>query len=141
MRALIRNLFHRHPEGRDGLTQTQREAMIDLLLAAMYADRRVALQEDENIAAQLHTLSWDSGTAPETYLDQATAHVRDAVATKEGEVRLLEDIRDRLGTREARQHAFDLCVTLLKSDATETAEETRFERDIKMLFDLEASTE
>ncbi len=141
MRTLIQRLFNRHPKPQDGLTQPQREAMIDLLLAAMYADNRVALEEDEQIATKLHTLSWESGTAPSTYLDTATARMREAMNTQAGEVRILESIRDRLATPDVRKDAFEMCVALLKSDSTENSNETEFERTVRALFDLQADVD
>jgi len=137
MRTLIQRQFNRHPEPQDGLTQPQREAMIDLLLAAMYADNRVALEEDEQIATKLHALSWESGTAPGTYLDTATARAREAMNTQDGEVRILESIRDRLATTDARKRAFDLCVSLLNSDSVKNRDESEFELNVRALFDLQ----
>ena len=51
MPSLIRKLFHK-PEApqKDGLTQPQREAIVDLLCYCMYADNLIMLAEDRLIA-------------------------------------------------------------------------------------------
>src|SRR5436189_3097199 len=50
MASLIRKLFHKSEAPKDGLTQPQREAMVDLLNYCMYADNLIFLAEDRLIA-------------------------------------------------------------------------------------------
>ena len=50
MPSLIRKLFHKSEAPNDGLTQPQREAIVDLLNYCMYADNFVFLAEDRLIA-------------------------------------------------------------------------------------------
>ena len=93
----------------DKLTQPHREAIIDLLIYAMYEDRRVALQEDEFIDAHVTRLGWQSPTAAETYVKMATARIRSARATAEGKMHFLDQTTHKLDTDSARQVALDLC--------------------------------
>jgi uncharacterized tellurite resistance protein B-like protein len=116
------------------LTQSQREAIIDLLLYAMYEDRRVALQEDEFIDAHAATLGWQSPTAVVTYVKMATARVRSARATAEGKAHFLDQTTHQLDTDAARQTAIDLCHALLTADANESEAESVFEAELNELL-------
>ena len=50
MPSLIKKLFHKSEAPKDGLTQPQREAIVDLLNYCMCADNLVFLAEDRLIA-------------------------------------------------------------------------------------------
>jgi hypothetical protein len=137
MQSLIQRLFvAAHIEPKDGLTQPQRETTLDLLLLAMYADNRIALKEDEAIDAEVATLSWESGLAPEYYINTATACVRKVLDNATAKAALIEDIGQRLATVAQRQSALALCDQLLKSDATTTDAENNFEAEVKRIFGL-----
>src|ERR1043166_8170816 len=49
MPSLIRKLFHKSEAPKDGLTQPQREAIVDLLNYCMYADNSVFLAEESQV--------------------------------------------------------------------------------------------
>jgi hypothetical protein len=59
MPSLLKKLFRRSEEKNDGLTQPQREAIVDLLNYCMYADNLVMLAEDRLIADTAATFNWD----------------------------------------------------------------------------------
>ena len=61
MPSLIRKLFHKSDASsqNDGLTQPQREAIVDLLNYCMYADNFVFLAEDRFITDTVAKLDWD----------------------------------------------------------------------------------
>ena len=137
MQSLLQRLFNLAPEKTsDGLTQPQREATLDLLLLALYADDRIALKEDEAMDAEIASLSWESGVSPEYYLNAATARVRKVLDDAAAKTAFLKDIGQRLATAEARQSALALCYQLLKSDAVTTNAETAFEAEVKHIFGL-----
>ena len=60
MPSLIRKLFHKSEAPNDGLTQPQREAIVDLLNYCMYADDLVMLAEDRLITDTVKKFNWDS---------------------------------------------------------------------------------
>ena len=59
MPSLIRKLFHKSEAPKDGLTQPQREAIVDLLNYCMYADNLVFLAEDRLITDTVSKFNWD----------------------------------------------------------------------------------
>jgi hypothetical protein len=110
----------------DNLSQPQREAIVDLLLFAMYEDRRVVMQEDIFIDQHVRKMKWESGTYASTYVDMATARVRQARESAEGREHFLQRIRDRLSDPVAKQRAIDMCRELLDADKLESPEESQF---------------
>ena len=59
MPSLIRKLFHKSEAPKDGLTQPQREAIVDLLNYCMYADNLIFLAEDRLITDTVAKFNWD----------------------------------------------------------------------------------
>ena len=59
MPSLIRKLFHKSEAPNDGLTQPQREAIVDLLNYCMYADNLIFLAEDRLITDTVAKFNWD----------------------------------------------------------------------------------
>ena len=64
MPSLIRKLFRKSEAPNDGLTQPQREAIVDLLNYCMYADNLVLLAEDRLITDTVKKFNWDSKFRP-----------------------------------------------------------------------------
>ena len=84
MPSLLRKLFHKTEAPNDGLTQPQREAIVDLLNHCMYTDNLVMLAEDRLIADTVAKFNWD----PKSY-------------------RLISSMRDRLVTHGTREKVRD----------------------------------
>ena len=59
MPSLIRKLFRKSEAPNDGLTQPQREAIVDLLNYCMYADNLIFLAEDRLITDTVAKFNWD----------------------------------------------------------------------------------
>ena len=131
MQNWIQRLFQAKPEPTDGLTQPQREAMIELLLLTMYADNRISLQEDDLIDSKLHQFDWESGIQPEYFLNQATQRIRAVIGHPEQEEKLLVSIREILATPKIRQQALLLCERLIESDQTTAPSESTFLAQVK----------
>src|SRR2546421_10305332 len=60
MPSLIRKLFHKSEAPNDGLTQPQREGIVDLLNYCMYADNLIFLAADRLITDTVAKFNWDS---------------------------------------------------------------------------------
>ena len=59
MPSLIRKLFHKSEAPKDGLTQPQREAIVDLLNYCMYVDNLIFLAEDRLITDTVAKFNWN----------------------------------------------------------------------------------
>jgi uncharacterized protein YlxP (DUF503 family) len=107
---------------------TQHQAFVELLVAAIYADRRITQHELDTIEAfdSSHP-DWD--VAPfsvRQYFGPAVAKVRQAHAA-EGIADLIADIAGRLSNGELRKTALAACSDLLESDGS-TGDEHEFLR-------------
>src|SRR5215208_4113231 len=114
MPNLIRKLFHKSEGPNDGLTQLQREAIVDLLCYCMYADNLVMLSEDRLIADTVAKFNWDSKVP----FDQ-----------------FLASIRDRLDTAAVKGKALHLCQELFLADGARSDEENTVLQNLRKLLE------
>ncbi len=112
----IKRIFSSDTQQGDGWTQAQREALIDLLLLAMFEDRHLSLNEDAQLHEQMDTLRWESGAEIEIYVDDRTAAIRKMRSSPEAKEDLIQSINERLGDAEAKQRAFYLCESMVFAD-------------------------
>lgn len=123
MPSLIRKLFRKEEASKDGLTQPQREAIVDLLNYCMYADDLVFLAEDRLIADTVARFSWD----PRIPFDQFDARsIRNARSARESQVyrdQFLGSIKERLDTDGVKRRAMELCEELFLADGARSDEE------------------
>lgn len=122
----IKKLFENSGSSKDdGLSQAQREAIVDLLHYCMYADNLVALKEDQFINTVASTLSWDPLISFETYEGTSIGNARRAKEQAAYREEFLQGVAARLGTPEVRQLAFDLVKQLFSADANLVEAETQ----------------
>jgi hypothetical protein len=135
MPSLIRKLFHKSEAPNDGLTQPQREAMVDLLNYCMYADNLVMLGEDRLITDTVARFNWE----PKIPFDQFDARsVNNARNARESQVyrdQFLASISDRLGTAAVKRRALNLCQELFLADGTRSDEEEAVLQNLRTLLE------
>jgi len=134
MPTFLSKLFKSSPAPKDGLAQTEREAIVDLLLYCMYADSNIAQAEGDFVADSLAKLDWASGTSIDYYESQATSLVRKAKEDPEALADFLKSIRTRLASSSARARALDLARKLFLSDGTKSDRETTLEGTLRKLL-------
>src|SRR5439155_1751853 len=136
MPSLINILFHKSEAPKDdGLTQPQREAIVDLLNYCMYADNLVFLAEDRLIADTVARFNWD----PKIPFDQFDAKsINNARTARESQVyrdQFLAWIRDSLGTAAVKGQALDLCQELFLADGARSDEEDAVLQNLRTLLE------
>ena len=135
MPSLIRKLFGK-PEGpRDGLTQPQREAIVDLLNYCMYADNLVFLAEDRLIADTAAKFNWDSKVPFDQFEVRSVSNARNARESQVYRDQFLASIKDRLGTAAVKGQALDLCQELFLADGARSDEEDVVLQNLKQLLE------
>ena len=135
MPSLIRKLFHKPEAPKDGLTQPQREAIIDLLTYCMFADNFVLLAEDKFIADTLAKFNWDSKVPFDQFVLRSTDDARNARENQGYRDRFLASIRDRLGTAAVKGQALDLCQELFVADGVRSDEEDDVFQNLRTLLE------
>ena len=124
-------LFSHKAEKKDGLTQAQREAIVDVLHYCMYADNFIALSESKFIATKVDSFNWDPKISLEYYMNKSIGAVRKALADPKEKEKFFASVNQRLGTKDLRNTAFDLCQKLFVADGTKSAGEFASQGEIR----------
>ena len=118
------------------VAQSQREALIDLVVWAMYVDGRIDYEENEQIDEVIEQLSTSSKIPIRSYLYTAIAKIRDAWNDADRAERTLNDIDTRLGTDELRHAAYALCEAVTHADDQLAGPEVVFLERLQQQFGL-----
>jgi uncharacterized tellurite resistance protein B-like protein len=135
MPSLIKKLFRKSEEPRDGLTQPQREAMVDLLNYCMYADNLVMLAEDRLIADTAAKFDWDSKTPFDQFEVRSIDNARNASENPGYREKFLGSIKDRLDTAGVRRRTLELCQELFLADGSRSEEEDAVLQNLQQLLE------
>jgi hypothetical protein len=135
MPSLIRKLFHKSEAPKDGLTQLQREAIVDLLNYCMYADNLIYLAEDRLIADTVAKFNWESKVPFDQFVVTSIDNARNATGNQGYRDRFLASIRDRLGTAAVKGKALDLCQELFVADGARSDEEDDVFQNLRKLLE------
>jgi len=134
MPGLIRKLFGKPEAPKDGLTQPQREAIVDLLNYCMYADNFVFLAEDRFITDTVAKFNWESKVPFDQFVVRSIDNARNARENQGYKDRFLASIRDRLGTAAVKGQALDLCRELFIADGVRSDEEDHVFQNLRQLL-------
>jgi uncharacterized tellurite resistance protein B-like protein len=135
MPSLIRKLFHKSEAPNDGLTQPQREAIVDLLNYCMYADNLVFLAEDRLITDTVAKFNWDSKVPFDQFDVRSIDNARNASENPGYREKFLASIRDRLSTDAVKAQALDLCQELFLADGARSEEEDAVLQNLRELLE------
>jgi hypothetical protein len=125
MPSLIKKLFGKSDASaqNDGLTQPQREAIVDLLNYCMYADNFVFLAENRFITDTVAKFNWEPKIPFDQFAVRSIANARNATESQVYRDQFLASIRDRLDTAAVKGQALDLCEELFVTDGSRSDEE------------------
>src|SRR5437870_8769889 len=135
MPSLIKQLFRKSDAPKDGLTQPQREAIVDLLNYCMYADNLVFLAEDRLIADTAAKFNWDSKVPFDQFEVRSVSNARNARESQVYRDQFLASIKDRLGTAAVKGQALDLCQELFVADGARSDEEDAVLQNLRTLLE------
>ena len=135
MPSLIQKLFGKPEAPKDGLTQPQREAIVDLMNYCMYADNLVMLAENRLITDTVAKFNWDPKAVPFDQFDaRSVGNARNARESQVYRDQFLASIRDRLDTAAAKRKALDLCQELFIADGARSDEEDAVLQNLRALL-------
>jgi len=135
MPSLRRKLFRKSETPRDNLSQSQREAIVDLLNYCMYADNLVMLAEDRLITDTVAKFNWDSKVPFDQFDARSVGNARNARESQVYRDKFLASIRDRLDTAAVKGKALDLCQELFVADGARSDEEDAVLQNLRKLFE------
>jgi hypothetical protein len=137
MSSLLRKLFHNHKSeaSKDGLTQPQREAIVDLLNYCIYADNLVMLAEDRLITDTVARFSWDPKMPFDQFDARSVGNARNAIESQVYRDQFLASIKDRLDTAAVKTKALDLCQELFLADGSRSDDEEAVLQNLRQLLE------
>ena len=135
MPSLIRRLFHKAKAPNDGLTQPQREAIVDLLNYCMYADNLVFLAENRLITDTVAKFNWDPKVPFDQFDARSVSNARNASESQVYRDQFLASIKDRLDTAAVKAQALDLCQELFLADGALADEEDAVLQNLRQLLE------
>ena len=135
MPSLIRKLFRKSEAPNDGLSQPQREAIVDLLNYCMYADNFVFLAENRFITDTVAKFNWESKTPFDQFDARSVGNARNARESQVYRDQFLASIRDRLGTAAVKGQTLNLCQELFLADGARSDEEDAVLQNLRELLE------
>lgn len=120
----------------DGLSQRQREALLDLFVWVMYLDHRLELSEEGKIEQLGQAFTWEGGESIENYTLRAVGRMIAHLGSLEAQERFIQQTADILNTPALRQRAFEACQKIVRADYQVTSEEAQSLNMIQRVFDL-----
>src|SRR4029453_14892664 len=136
MSSLLKKLFGKSEAPNDGLTQPQREAIVDLMNYCMYADNLVMLAENRLITDTVAKFSWDPKAVRFDQFDaRSVGNARNARESQVYRDQFLASIKDRLDTAAVKGQALDLCQELFLADGGRSDEEDAVFQNLRKLLE------
>jgi hypothetical protein len=131
----LEKLFSDAPRSalRPELQQAEREAVIDLLLLAVYVDDHLSLSESSEFDAATDSMGWDSSTGPSVYICNATARARVARSSEAATAQYIAFVSERLKSAGSKERALELLNRLFMSDG-KTDKEKVFFKQVEVNF-------
>ena len=115
-------------------TQTQNEALVRLMLAARYQDKRLSLIEEEEFQKHLDKLPWESITELDLFVMQESTYVRKALESEDAKQSFLINQCSHFQTPAAKALCMKTIELILESDGVE-------QRESAFLQQIEAAIE
>ncbi|MBD5780377.1 hypothetical protein IEN85_12825 [Pelagicoccus sp. NFK12] len=131
--SLFSFLFPNKPEETSSWSQTQREALVDLLYLSIYIDNHLSLVEEKKVEDELKKADWDGLHSSSLYAQAAINRARDAKSNVRIKSEYLANIAERLD--EKKITALEALDAVLSSDGTDK-KEAAFLKEVRSAFKL-----
>ena len=115
------------------MNQAQNEALINLMLAARFSDKKISLSESDAFQKHVDNLAWESGTSRDIFVQQATAAVRKALSAEEATRQFLEKQCGAFLDSEQKRNAFRIIESLALTDGMDP-KENKFLMQVRTLM-------
>lgn len=112
------------------MTQSQREAILDLIVLALFADSHLSLKEDEALQAALEQIGWEGTTSREIHLCRSMSRARQASESPAASSEYISERAKVVADGWTSTEAVCLLASVLASDGV-TAEESAFLSQVK----------
>ncbi|MGB0414814.1 MAG: hypothetical protein ACPGJU_10265 [Coraliomargarita sp.] len=110
------------------LEQPEREAIVDLLIIAIYVDNHLSLAESAELEESAGVLGWESVTDLDTYISTATARARDARSAESLRAEYIQHAVERLSSDASKERALELLNKVFLADGKNEVEKAFFKQ-------------
>jgi hypothetical protein len=117
-------------------TTDQRQALMDLLVLGMYADRNLASAEEACVQRLLASFNFLSNSERDAFSDAAFTRASRHTGSLEAIRAYVRELAPRFSTFEMRRGVYTRLNELLTSDGRVTTEESQLLAAVKTAFDL-----
>ncbi len=119
------NLFKaKQPEApKDGLSQPEREAILDLLNICIYADNHIAIAEGKVVEDFTRSLEWDPSVGFSAFETASITRARQAKEDATYRAEYLQSIKARLASDRSKKLAEETAKHLMSADGVKTDSE------------------
>ena len=132
MNTKLLRLFHSSPRtAPDGLQQSQREAIVDVLHFCRIADDKLVVVEEDVEARVEAALNWESTVPLVTYAADSLARAEQIVDNPELRAQFIRSVADRLVSTELKTRAISICRDMFIADGQFVEQERVVFREIK----------
>ncbi|WP_020559652.1 hypothetical protein [Thiofilum flexile] len=104
------------------MTQVQTEALVRLMLAARYQDKRLSLAEEETFKQLLNTLQWDSMKEIGLFAMRETAVVRNALISEAAFDSFINTQCAVLRNSDLKAQCMEMLEAVIKADGEDSRE-------------------
>lgn len=125
--SLLSFLFPNSEESDSQWSQGQRQALVDLLYLAIYADNHLSQSEETAVRDELEKIEWSAPDSLDYYINAAIKRARDARNNEGYKNDYLSLISNHLEHDAARSTALEICQRVLSSDGSVAKEDTFLE--------------
>jgi hypothetical protein len=123
----------------EGYTDTQKQALLDLLLFGMYLDGNLSSIEDRRIDELLATMTFPSDDARHRFLDAAYTRTRQRSNSPESVRSFVAETAGHFSTPDLRRRSFNLLESMMASDDSVIEPERRLLAIVREEFKLRSS--
>ena len=123
-------------ESLQDLNETQRQALLDLLTLAMYADGHLTSAEDARVAELLGTMGLTDETERQEWLDASVTRVRPYTESHERALQHAETLAAAFQDRKLQSRVYHLLEELITSDRHISEFEGQFLETIRQKFQM-----
>jgi hypothetical protein len=108
-----------------GLTDEQKQSLVDLLVLGMYADGNLDLIEDERARQVLESIQFSSDSARQYFIDASFARARRHGSSPDATRKYVADIAQNFSEPATRRQIYDALQESLASDQKMAAQESQ----------------
>ncbi|MCH2156414.1 MAG: TerB family tellurite resistance protein [Opitutales bacterium] len=119
--------------GKDGYTDTEREATVSLLVLIAFSDQTLRISEKEQIMSVMESFDWSSEIDHEQIYFAAVTRVRQALVSDRSMDVFMEDMRRSFSGEQSLKRAIKLTLNIANSDGQFSIEEASFIDHIRRL--------